>query len=333
MLGYIVRRTLQALVVILGVTLIVFLLSQLIPGGQARAALGPKATQLQIAHFNHVNGYDEPLWVQYWHYILNMVRGDFGYSYKNNQGVAQLIMQRLPKTITLVGASTLLALVIAIPLGMAQAVRRNRPFDYVMTAVSFILYAMPAFLIGELLILLFSFTLNWFPSQPPSDASAWAVFTNPVAFVLPVASLAALTIAAFSRYMRSSVLDTVAEDYIRTARAKGASPRQILWGHAMRNAMLPIITLLGLSLPAIVGGALTPGGPVVGFAVGAAALKGGAGAPQVIAYSTAWALYAVHRLVLYEVPMMPPRIVWLRAFVCLPLPLIAAALAIMIGKP
>jgi len=256
MLGYLIRRLGQAIIVILGVTLIVFLLGQLIPGGQARAALGPKATPTQITHFNVLNGFNQPLWVQYWHYILGMVKGQLGYSYKNNQAVADLIWNRLPKTIMLVGASTVLALFIAIPLGMAQAVRRNRPFDYSMTAVSFFLYAMPAFLIGEILIIVFSFNLGWFPSSPPSDASAWAVITDPRAFVLPVFSLAALTIAAFSRYMRSSVLDTLTEDYVRTARAKGASPRRVLYGHALRNALLPILTLIGLSLPAIVGGAL-----------------------------------------------------------------------------
>ena len=256
MLGYLLRRLGQAIIVILGVTLIVFVLSQLIPGGQARAALGPKATQSQISHFNILNGFNQPLWVQYWHYILGLLKGDLGYSYRNNQGVTALIVTRLPKTVVLVGVSTLLALVIAIPLGMAQAVRRNHFFDYSMTAVSFVLYAMPAFLIGELLILFFAFTLHWFPSQPPSDASAWAVFTNPRAFVLPVVALAALTVAGFSRYMRSSVLDTLTEDYIRTAKAKGGSPRRILYGHAFRNALLPILTLLGLTLPAIVGGAL-----------------------------------------------------------------------------
>jgi peptide/nickel transport system permease protein len=256
MLSYLIRRVGQAIVVILGVTLIVFLLSQLVPGGQARAALGPKANHFQIAHFNHQNGYDQPLWVQYWHYVLGLFKGDLGYSFKNNQGVTALIMNRLPKTLTLVGVSTLLALMIAIPLGVAQATRRNRPFDYSMTAVTFFLYATPAFLIGELSIVWFSFTFHWFPSSVPTDASAWAIFTDPIAFVLPVLSLAALTIAAFSRYMRSSVLDTLTEDYIRTAKAKGAGPRRILYGHALRNAVLPIITLIGLSLPAIVGGAL-----------------------------------------------------------------------------
>lgn len=256
MTGYIVRRLIQAFFVILGVTLVVFVLSQLIPGGEARAALGPKATQLQINHFNHLNGFDQPLWVQYWHYLLGLFKGNLGYSYRNNQGVTSLIAERLPKTMVLVGASTLLSLVIAIPVGMAQAVRRNSLYDYTVTGIGFFLYAMPAFLVGELLILYFSFDLAWFPSQPPTTASAWAVFTQPQDFVLPVLTLAALTIAGFSRYMRSSVLDTLAEDYIRTARAKGAGSRRVLYGHALRNALLPLLTLIGLTLPAIVGGAL-----------------------------------------------------------------------------
>ncbi|MCX6513059.1 MAG: ABC transporter permease, partial [Actinobacteria bacterium] len=230
--------------------------SQLIPGGQARAALGPRATSGQLANFNHLNGYDQPIWQQYWNYLIALFHGDLGYSYKNNQGVTSLIADRLGKTMVLVGVSTLFALAVAIPLGMAQAVRRNRPFDYGMTAVTFILYAMPAFLAGELLIIFFSFTLNWLPSQPPTDASAWAVLTNPVPFILPILTLSALEIAAFSRYMRSAMLDTLTEDYIRTAKAKGASSRRVLWGHALRNAILPILTLIGLTLPAVVGGAL-----------------------------------------------------------------------------
>ena len=256
MFGYLIRRFGQAIIVILGVTFIVFSLSQLIPGGQARAALGPRATPSQISNFNIINGYNQPLWVQYWHYLLGLLKGNLGYSYKNNQSVTSLIAQRLPKTLVLLSVSTILALFIAIPLGMSQAVRRNSVYDYTVTATSFILYAFPAFLLGELLILFFSFNLNWFPSQPPSTASAWALFSDPRAFVLPVFTLAALTIAGFSRFMRSSVLDTLTEDYIRTAKAKGGSPRRVLYGHALRNALLPILTLIGLTLPAIVGGAL-----------------------------------------------------------------------------
>ena len=256
MFGYLIRRFGQAIIVILGVTFIVFILSQLIPGGQARAALGPRATPSQISNFNIINGYNQPLWVQYWHYLLGLLKGNLGYSYKNNQSVTSLIAQRLPKTLVLLSVSTILALFIAIPLGMSQAVRRNSVYDYTVTATSFILYAFPAFLLGELLILFFSFNLNWFPSQPPSTASAWALFSDPRAFVLPVFTLATLTIAGFSRFMRSSVLDTLTEDYIRTAKAKGGSPRRVLYGHALRNALLPILTLIGLTLPAIVGGAL-----------------------------------------------------------------------------
>ena len=248
MFGYLIRRFGQAI--------IVFILSQLIPGGQARAALGPRATPSQISNFNIINGYNQPLWVQYWHYLLGLLKGNLGYSYQNNQAVTSLIAQRLPKTLVLLSVSTILALFIAIPLGMSQAVRRNSVYDYTVTATSFILYAFPAFLLGELLILFFSFNLNWFPSQPPSTASAWALFSDPRAFVLPVFTLAALTIAGFSRFMRSSVLDTLTEDYIRTAKAKGGSPRRVLYGHALRNALLPILTLIGLTLPAIVGGAL-----------------------------------------------------------------------------
>ena len=115
---------------------------------------------------------------------------------------------------------------------------------------------MPAFLLGTLLIIFFSFDLHWFPVSPPSNASAWAVFTDPRAFVMPIVTLAAITIASFSRYMRSSMMDALTEDYIRTARAKGASNRRVLYGHALRNALIPILTLLGLSLPAIVSGAV-----------------------------------------------------------------------------
>ena len=150
----------------------------------------------------------------------------------------------------------LISLVVAIPLGILQVVRRNKPIDYVLTGSSFFFYAMPDFLLGTLLIIWFAFDLHWFPVSPPSDASAWAVFTDPRAFVLPVVTLAATTVASFSRYMRSSMMDALAEDYIRTARAKGAGNRRVLYGHALRNALIPLLTLLGLSLPAIVSGAL-----------------------------------------------------------------------------
>ena len=257
MTGYIIRRCGQALIVVLGVIFLTFVLAHLIPGGEARAVLGTKATARSIAAFNLHNGLDLPIWEQFWRYVEGIfVHFDLGYSYKYNQGVADVIMQRLPKTLTLVTASVVLALVIAIPLGILQVVRRNKPIDYTITGVSFLFYAMPDFLVGTLLIIWFAFDLKWFPVSPPTDASAWAVFTDPCAFVLPVVTLCVTSIASFSRYMRSSMMDAMAEDYVRTARAKGASNNRVLYGHALRNALIPIRTVLGLSLPAIVSGAL-----------------------------------------------------------------------------
>lgn len=256
MIGYLVRRFLQAIIVVLGVIIIVFLLSRLIPGGEARAVLGPKSTPPLVREFNRANGFTQPLWVQFWHYLIGLPLLHLGYSYKFTEPVWTVISTRLPKTLILVGTSTVLALVIAIPLGVIQVVRKNKPSDYALTGFAFILYAMPSFFLGTLLIIWFSFDAGWLPVSPPSNASPFAVWTDPRGFIMPVVTLAAITIAQFSRYMRSSLLDAIAEDYIRTARAKGASSRRVLYGHALRNALIPIITLLGLALPAIVGGAV-----------------------------------------------------------------------------
>lgn len=256
MAGYLVRRILQALIVVLGVVLIVFLLSRLIPGGEARAVLGERASPTAIARFNQAQGFDLPIWDQFWHYVLGLPQLKLGYSYKFTQPVWAIISTRLPKTLALVGTSTALALIIAVPLGVIQVVRRHKPADYALTGLSFILFAMPAFFFGTLLIILFAFDLKLLPVSPPSGASPFAIWTDPTAFIMPVVTLAAISIATFSRYMRSSLLDAMAEDYIRTARAKGASKKRILFGHALRNALIPIITLLGLSLPLIVSGAV-----------------------------------------------------------------------------
>lgn len=257
MTGYLIRRVAQAIVVVFGVVLLTFLLTHIVPGGAARAALGPKATAVQIQNFNHQNGYDLPLYQQFWNYSKGIVLHlDLGYSYHYNQSVLSLIQGRLPKTLVLVGISTIFALVVAIPLGILQVVRRNKPIDYVLTGASFVGYAMPAFLLGELLILWFALDLHWFEFEAPQSSSTFGILSDPRGLVLPVFSLAVLTIAGFSRYMRSSMMEALTEDYIRTARAKGAGPRRVLYRHALRNALIPIITLLGLTLPAIVGGAI-----------------------------------------------------------------------------
>jgi peptide/nickel transport system permease protein len=254
--GFLIRRFLQALVVIFGVVLIVFLLSKLIPGGEAAAALGPRRSPEAVAHFNLINGFDLPIYDQFWRYIWGLFHLNLGYSFKYNEGVKELIGQRLPKTLSLVGVSTLVALVIAVPLGVLQVVKRYTITDYTLTSGSFLFYAMPPFFLGFLLILYFCFDFHLFPVSPPINSDAWTVFSDPRAFVLPVITLSAITIASFSRYMRSSMMDALTEDYIRTARAKGASNNRVLYGHALRNALIPILTLIGLSLPAIASGAL-----------------------------------------------------------------------------
>jgi peptide/nickel transport system permease protein len=256
--GYLIRRVAQSIIVVFGVVLLTFLLSHLYPrDSAARACLGPRANQQQIQQFNHENHYDVSLARQFWLYTEGIVvHGDLGRSCKLNQSVRSLIDERIPKTLVLVGISTLFALLIAIPLGILQVVRRNTPVDYMLTGASFVGYAMPAFLLGELLILWFALDLHWFSFEAPQTSSTFGILTQPDALVLPVFTLAVLTIAGFSRYMRSSMMEALTEDYIRTARAKGASPRRVLYRHALRNALIPIITLLGLTLPAIVGGAI-----------------------------------------------------------------------------
>jgi peptide/nickel transport system permease protein len=258
--GYLVRRIAQAILVVFGVVLLTFILGHIIPGGAraiALAALGPKATPDQIRNFEHAHGYDLPVWTQFYNYCRGLIlHGNLGFSYKYNQTVRSLIENKIPKTLVLVGLSTLVALILAVPLGVLQVIRRNKPIDYLLTGVSFVGYSMPAFLLGQLLILYFAIDFHWFSFEAPQSSSIIGILSDPGGLVLPIFTLAAITIASFSRYMRSSMMETLTEDYVRTARAKGAGPGRVLFLHALRNALIPIITLLGLTLPAIVGGAI-----------------------------------------------------------------------------
>jgi peptide/nickel transport system permease protein len=257
LIGFLIRRILQAVVVVLLVTVITFILLRAIPGNVAVAILGPSAFRnpAALAQFNAQYGFDKPWFSQYLLWLGHLLQGNLGFSFKLDQSVASLLGQRLPKTVILVGFSTILALVVAIPIGLWQAVRRNKPADYVFTGLSFLFYAAPTFFVGTVLILVFSVKLGWFGPEAPqggviSDLTDWRDLT------LPVVTLALVTIALFSRYMRSAVLDNITEDYVRTARAKGASSRRVLWRHVMRNSLIPIATLLGLSIPGILAGAL-----------------------------------------------------------------------------
>ncbi|MGW6741278.1 ABC transporter permease [Streptomyces sp. NPDC055025] len=253
---YLIRRALQAVAVIVIVTIVVFCLLHALPGGPARGILGPQATAQQIASFNHEQGLDKPLPVQYLYYLGQLLHGDLGTSYTLNEPVSQLITERLPKTLVLTALSAVVGLLLAIPLGMWQAVRRNRPVDYVITTLSFIAYSTPVYFLGLILVLVFSQVLPWFPSQAPQGDTLAQVFADPQALVLPVVAGAASMIAVFSRYMRAATLENLSEDYVRTARAGGSRSRAILWRHVFRNSLTPVIAMLGYYVPVLFGGAL-----------------------------------------------------------------------------
>jgi peptide/nickel transport system permease protein len=254
MTAYLIRRTLHAVIVLFGVTLIVFLLLHLLPGGPARATLGVRANPSSIKAFNAQYGFNQPLPIQYVVWISQVLRGNLGFSFKLNQSVDSLLLENIPRTLVLTGSATLIALGIAIPLGVLQAVRRNSAADYVVTGFALIFYSMPSFFLGLVLIIVFSDVLPIFPATGPTATAP--LLTQLPNLVLPVATLTLITVALFSRYMRSSALENLAEDYVRTAKAKGASILRVLFRHVLPNALLPVITLVGLSVPGILGGAL-----------------------------------------------------------------------------
>jgi len=254
--GYIVRRTLQALIVTFLVTLFTLLLVHLLPGGPIRGLLGPRATPAQIAYYDHIYGFDRPIWVQYGKWVWQLLHGNLGYSAKNNQTVTSEIAEYMPKTVVLALLGTAVSLIFGIPLGVYQAVKRYTFGDYALTGVSFIGYATPTFFVGLLLVQWFAISLHWFPPFAPNSTTVLGVLAQPQALVLPVLAYAFVLYALWSRYMRSSVMDNLVQDYVRTARAKGASERRVLWGHVFRNSLTAIVTLLGLSLPTLVAGAI-----------------------------------------------------------------------------
>jgi peptide/nickel transport system permease protein len=254
--GYLLRRVGQAIAVVIGLMILTFIMIHMIPGSAARSVLGVRATPGRIAIFNSTYGLNEPLYRQFLTYLDQLAHGNLGTSYQLQQPVSTLIAQRVPKDVVLVGISTALAVVIALPVGIYQAVHRDRIGDQLLTGVSFTLYSMPTFFFGILLIALFSVQLHIFPPEAPSATSLWGVLADPRALVLPVVTLALVSLASFSRYTRSSAIEVLAQDYIRVARAKGLPQRLVLSRHVLRNSALPVVTMVGLSFPNIIAGAV-----------------------------------------------------------------------------
>lgn len=253
---FLLRRVLVSLVVLLGISLVVFLMLNLISDSPGRAALGQQASQAAVDAFNREHGYDRPVLIQYVDYLLQLLRGDLGRSYKLNEEVGTLLLQNAPRSAMLSLAGLVLALVIAIPLGILQAVRRGRFIDRAATSISYLLYATPSFLIALVLIGIFSQTIPLFPAEASQSSSPWVVFTDPRSMALPLITLAITNVVVFAQYQRSAALEQLGMDYIRVARAKGASERIVLTRHLLRNAITPIITLVGVLIPTLLAGNL-----------------------------------------------------------------------------
>jgi peptide/nickel transport system permease protein len=257
MTAYIIRRLFIAIIVTIGIAFVSFLLLHVVSASPARAVLGTKASLAAVASWNKTHGYDRGWPAQFITYLGQLIHLNFGFSYKQGQSVAALFKENAGRSAYLSGASLVLALIVAVPLGIAQAVKRNSAGDYGATTLAFTLYAMPSFFLGLILIQVFALDIHIFPVEVSSQiTTTWGAITHPNQLLLPIVTLAAITVASFSRYMRSSALDELAQDYIRLARAKGLSQRVVLFRHLLRNSCLPMITLIGLSIPALLGGNL-----------------------------------------------------------------------------
>jgi peptide/nickel transport system permease protein len=254
--AYLIRRLGTSIVVVLGVSIFIFFLLHTIYPSPAIDILGPKASPPAIAAWNKANGFDRPWIVQYVHYMNLLVHGNLGFSYKVNQSVAALFGERWARSAYLSGIALLLALVIAIPLGIYQAVRRNTVGDNVLTSLAFTTYAMPDFFLYLIAIQALALSLPIFSFEASQSLSLWTVMGDWHAMTLPIVTLTLLIVAGFSRYMRSTAMDTLAQDYIKAARAKGLPERLVLLRHLLRNACLPMVTLVGLSIPALLAGNL-----------------------------------------------------------------------------
>jgi peptide/nickel transport system permease protein len=253
---YVLRRLGTSAIVILGVSLITFLLLHGMSGSPGRAILGVQASAEAVAAFDREHGYDRSLAVQYLDYLGGLLHGDLGHSYKLNQSVNALLAENAGRTAMLSAVALLLAIAVAVPLGVFQAVKRNSVGDTVLTALTFVTYSMPVFLLAMLLIQFFAMGLGVLPAQAAQSSSDFVIFTEPRAMLLPVLTLTGVTVAMYSRYQRSAALDQLAQDYIWVARAKGLSMRLVLTRHLLRNACVPLVTLVGMSIPLLLAGNL-----------------------------------------------------------------------------
>ncbi|MFT8244922.1 ABC transporter permease [Roseomonas sp. BN140053] len=248
-LNFLARRTLALVPLLFGISLVLFSVIHLAPGGPLDFyADNPGVTPEALAEMKAALGLDQPLPVQYLRWVSSFLQGHWGYSIRTSRPVLLEITERLPATLRLGGTALLVAFLVALPLGIISAVKRYSTLDYVLTVISFSGIALPVFWLGMMLQLVFAVTLRWLPSGG-SETIGDGSFTDRLLYmVMPVSILAFATIAKWARYMRASMIEVMRQDYIRTARAKGQSPRGVVVRHALRNALLPFVTVVALDL-------------------------------------------------------------------------------------
>ncbi|MBO0905009.1 ABC transporter permease [Jiella sonneratiae] len=257
MLRFLFGRLWQSLVLLVIVSVIGFAVLNLAPGGPlSQFALTPGMTQAQLARIAHQMGLDRPLPVQYWEWFTRLLQGDWGRSYRDNQPVLAVIGSHLWATLLLMGTSTLISVLIGTWVGVLGAIRRYSIFDYAATVGAMVALSIPTFWFGLIAIYLFSLRLGWLPAGNMYTIGDGSVLDYAVHLIMPSLVLALVNVAVWSRYMRTAVLDVMNQDFVRTARAKGLTRFAVLMRHILRNALVPMITLLGLQLPTILGGAL-----------------------------------------------------------------------------
>ncbi|MEJ5228677.1 MAG: ABC transporter permease [Pseudothermotoga sp.] len=255
MAKYIARRLIQVIPTLFFVILTVFIIMKMIPGDPAMVLLGPQARAEDIARFRQELGLDKPVFVQFILYLKRIVTGDLGKSLIYRQDVLSLILERLPTTITLSICALFVAIVIGIPAGIVAAMKHNSFFDLIVTILALIGISIPIFWFGMVLIIVFSLQLRWLPAVGLGDPSKglWDIVSH---FILPSLALGILSTGTIARFTRSSMLEVLNQDYIRTAYAKGLKKTLILYRHALRNALIPIITVIGLQLGNLLAGAV-----------------------------------------------------------------------------
>lgn len=244
---FVIRRLLAVIPTLLFIIFVVFFILNITPGNPAKIMLGTTATQEQLDQLNHALGVDRPLLVRYVDYVWNALHGDFGLSYKFQVPVTQVLMPKFPTTLRLALLSVFFSALLGIPLGVLSAVKKHSLIDSSLTVLALFLASVPGFWLGLMLMLLLSLQLGLLPS---SGVGTWQHY------IMPVMTLALPSAAFISRLTRTTMLDAMGQDYIRTAKGKGAKNRRIIFGHALRNALIPVITQLGMNFAGLLGGAM-----------------------------------------------------------------------------